>query len=180
MMKLANDFNYAQVASLSSQLLELPFLGDEIAMYVFLPNETDGLQNFQNLLNVDSFEEAIKNLNETLVRVSLPRFKLQTAYSLKEHLETMGVKRAFTHQADLSGIDGTKFLHVSGAFHKAVVEVNEEGSEAAAATGIAIEARGLFGRYRNVPQFTADHPFAFFIRDKRSGIILFAGYLNKP
>jgi serpin B len=179
-MKLSSEFNYTTVPLLDSQLIELPYVGNEIAMYVLLPNERDGIKSYKKLLNAKLLDEAIANMSSTTIRLALPKFKIETSYMLKQYLISLGIRHAFTYKSDLSGIDGTKYLHLSEVYHKAICEVNEEGSEATAATGLVVSSRGLFGRYRNVPTFKADHPFLFFIRHKRNGAILFAGYLIKP
>jgi len=179
-MKLSSEFNYTNIPQLDSQLIELPYVGDQVSMYVLLPNQRNGTQSYKNSLNISLFDEAIANMNQTKVRVILPKFQIQTSYMLKEYMISLGIRQAFTYKSDLSGIDGSRYLHVSEIYHKAICEVNEEGSEASAATGLVVSTRGLFGRYRNVPTFKADHPFAFFIRHKINGMILFAGYLNKP
>jgi serpin B len=88
------------------------------------------------------------------------------------------MKEVFTPSADLSGIDGRKDLEVSEVIHKAVIEVNEEGSEAAAATAIVVVPASVTHEPK-VQYFIADHPFAFFIRDNRNGMTLFAGHINK-
>jgi serpin B len=120
-------------------------------------------------------------LRESEVHVTIPKFKIEAEYELKEQLSQLGMSQVFTREADLSGIDGKKDLEVSKVIHKAVVEVNEEGSEAAAATAIVIRVHttSFDPNKPKVYEFKADHPFMFFIRDNRNGMILFVGQINK-
>ncbi len=96
-------------------------------------------------------------------------------YNITKQIEALGMLRAFVGGADFSGIDGTKSLFIKAIFHKAFIEVNEEGSEAAAATGVAIETS-----IQKSKSFKADHPFFFLIRDIQSGSILFLGRILDP
>jgi serpin B len=111
------------------------------------------------------------------VRVFLPKFKLETQYNLTDTLSKMGMVNAFTQKADFSGLDGTADNVVSIAVHKAFVEVNEEGTEAAAATAAAVCRSTSFSP---IPDFRADRPFVFLIRDRETGAILFLGRFAKP
>jgi len=92
----------------------------------------------------------------------------------------MGMPDGFGERADFSGMDGTRFLYISGIFHKAWGEVNEEGTEAAAATAVTVTASAIMKPPPPPPVFRADHPFVFFIRDVRSGTLLFLGRLANP
>lgn len=181
-MKLSNAFNYTTVPDLNdSQLIELPYSErSDLSMYVLLPIQLSDVKTVCHKLTVDLFDEAIANLTLQTVRLILPRFNITTQYEFKDVLQEMGLRQAFTYKSDLSGIDATNYLHISDVYHKTIIEVNEEGSESKATRGPVVQTRGLFGRYRNVPTFRADHPFLFFVRHKSSGVILFAGILNKP
>jgi serpin B len=109
----------------------------------------------------------------------MPRFKMEAAFSLNETLEALGMRRAFSGDADFSGISSAETLCISAVLHKAYVDVNEQGTEAAAATAVVI--RAMAARLSApVPVFRADHPFLFLIRDTRSGNILFVGRLTSP
>ena len=107
----------------------------------------------------------------------LPKFKLETRYNLTDTLSKLGMVNAFTQKADFSGLDGTADNVVSIAVHKAFVEVNEEGTEAAAATAAAVCRSTSFSP---IPDFRADRPFVFLIRDRETGAILFLGRFAKP
>jgi len=119
-------------------------------------------------------------MKQQRVEIFLPRFKVESGFDLNDSLARMGMPHAFGPKSDFSGMDGTKFLYISGVFHKAWAEVNEEGTEAAAATVVSIAARAVTKPPPPPPVFRADHPFVFFIRDTRSGSILFLGRLSDP
>lgn len=111
------------------------------------------------------------------VNVNLPRFKLEDSFDLGGTLADMGIRDLFNQNAaDLSGLDGSRELFVSKVVHKAFVEVNEEGSEAAAATGVVIMLKSLPRSFN----FKADHPFLFFIRENITGAVLFLGKYSRP
>ncbi len=175
MMKRNGKFNYTEIESLNSKLLEIPYSGDDLSLYILLPNEKQGFKQLENnLRDFSVIENSIRYLKEREVNVTIPKFKIEAEYELKEQLSKLGMRQVFTPEADLSGIDGKKDLEVSKVIHKAVVEVNEEGSEAAAATAIIVEERVAV-----VYEFRVDHPFMFFIRDNRNGMILFVGLINE-
>ena len=176
MMNRTGKFNYTEIPELSSKLLEIPYTGDEISLYIVLPNESQGLKNFNNTLNDFSIlDKSINSLTEREVEVFLPKFKIETSYSLKPVFTELGAKSLFSTSADLSGIDGHKDLAVSQAIHKAYIEVNEEGTESAAATVVVVTNHSIPIK----PVFKADHPFLFFIRNNSNGLVLFSGHINK-
>jgi serpin B len=115
------------------------------------------------------------------VELFLPRFKMESGFKLRDTLGQMGMPDAFGPKADFSGLDGTQNLFISDVFHKAWVEVNEEGTEAAAATIVSVAPSAMPMKPTPPPPvFRADHPFIFFIRDTRSGSLLFLGRLADP
>ncbi len=144
-----------------------------------MPNQKQGFNQLKNnLKDFAVIENSIENLRESEVHVTIPKFKIEAEYELKEHLSKLGMKDVFTSAVDLSGINGKKDLEVSKVIHKVVVEVNEEGSEVAAATAIINKTKGLF-LLRKVHEFKANHPFIIFIRDNRTGMILLIGLINE-
>jgi serpin B len=153
-------------------------------MLVLLPKKVDGLADLEKSLSAATLAKWRAYLRPQQVNVALPKFKLETTYQLNPTLEALGMKRAFVSPpaagaADFSGIDGgTGYLYISLVIHKAFVDVNETGTEAAAAT-VAVEALGMEPRQPPVV-FHADHPFLFLICDNRSGSILFLGRLINP
>ncbi|KAK2160687.1 hypothetical protein NP493_1631g00031 [Ridgeia piscesae] len=178
MMNLkGKKFNYAEVANLGCKIIELPYDGDEVSMYILLPDETIGLSALESQITSASINAAISSMYKQPVGVSMPKFKMTMQIDLKDILKALGMTDAFVpNLADLSGIDGTRKLLVSAAVHEAYVDVNEEGTEAAAATGVGISVTSI-----QIPKtFKADHPFLFFIREKVTGSILFSGRVLDP
>jgi serpin B len=160
------------------QILELPYAGDDLSMIIVLPRKIDGLARLEASLSVENLDTWLGQLNKQKVKVLMPRFKITSQFSLERTLDSMGMPDAFdSNRADFSGIDGTKMLYISAIVHKAFVEVNEEGTEAAAATGVII---GLKSVPLAPPVFRADHPFLFAIRDNHTGSILFLGRVINP
>jgi serpin B len=158
------------------QLLEFPYVGEDLAMIVLLPKEIDGLERIEKDLTIENLENWTIGLWETEVVVSLPKFNMSGKFMLGGTLASMGMPDAFGGDADFSGMDGTETMAISEVVHKAFIEVNEEGTEAAAATAVVM-ARSI---PPPPPIFTASHPFVFLIRDTGSGSILFLGRLANP
>ena len=161
------------------QVLELPYAGRELSMVVLLPKEVDGLPELEKAITTDKLAALMLKLRVREVNAYLPKFKLETSFGLNSTLQAMGMKRAFSREADFSGISSTEALYISAVLHKAYVDVNEEGTEAAAATGVVMKAMAV-RRPQPIPVFRADHPFLFLIRDTKAGSILFMGRLTKP
>jgi serpin B len=160
------------------QLLEMPYSDKDLSMVVLLPKKTDGLAALEKELTADNLGLWLKGAREEKVLVALPRFRLTAEFDLNKALTALGMPSAFTASADFSGMGGNKGeLYLSAVVHKAFVDVNEEGTEAAAATGAAVAKRAA-GPV--VPVFRADHPFVFLIRDRQSGAVLFLGRLTSP
>ncbi len=160
------------------QCLELPYQGEEVSMLIILPRENDGLAHIEECFSAEKLEVCITPLRKTRVKVHLPRFKTTSSFDLKQSLTALGLSDAFDPQlADFSGISGTRGLFIGAAVHKAFVEVNEEGTEAAAATGISV---GVTSMPMPPKIFRADRPFLFLIRANASGKILFMGRICDP
>ena len=161
------------------QAVELPYKSNEFSMVILLPRKVDGCCELENRLTPALLSRSLDEMKKQKVEIFLPRFKLESAFDLPDTLSAMGMPDAFVEEkADFSGIDGTRLLFISGVFHKTWVEVNEEGTEAAAMMAILCQMRG--GANSPPPVFRADHPFIFFIREMSSGSILFLGRLTKP
>ena len=170
------SFNYAETDEL--QVLELPYKGEELSMLIFLPKENDIMQ-LETSFNIKKLNEMKSKLNKEDVIIYLPKFTFKTKYSLPETLTSLGMKNAFVPDAaDFSGMDGTKKLFISDVIHQAFVEVNEEGTEAAAATAIMMEMKSMQNKQPVI--FRADHPFMFIIQEKSTGTILFMGKVIEP
>jgi serine protease inhibitor len=163
MMAQSGDFKLARTDTL--QALELPYTGGDLSMLILLPNPGEEL--------VLQFPEELE-FREMEVMVQLPKFKLETDFYLGSTLASLGMPMAFSQQADFSGMNGSRNLFIDEVIHKAFVEVNEEGTEAAAATAVGIRTTSM------PPQFVADHPFLFLIRENSTGTILFIGRVTDP
>ena len=160
------------------QMVTLPYKGDEVSMLLLLPLEKEGLPPIEDSLSTDRIEACLEKMRRQKINLFLPRFKIESSFpSMKRTLTALGLIDAFDPAtADFSGIS-KESLYISDVVHKAFVEVNEEGTEAAAATGIIMKATAL----RPPPQtFRADRPFLFLIRDNASGKILFMGRIKNP
>ena len=175
LMNQTGEFGFLEQPDL--QVLELPYAGGKLSMVILLPRQHDGLPALEKSLSADELARWIGGLAPRKVRVSLPRFKMTCAAELSEVLKKLGMQSAFDRRADFSGMDGTQMLYISAVLHKAFVDVNEEGTEAAAATGVVMK---LKSGTPSVPLFRADHPFLFLIRDVRSGSIVFMGRVLDP
>ncbi|XP_031557330.1 leukocyte elastase inhibitor-like [Actinia tenebrosa] len=180
MMYKSDKFKYFENEGLKCKMLELPYSDEKISMIILLPDEVDGLSKLEDSLNYSKLDEAIGHLKmapKEEVEVTLPKFKLSEKFSLKEVLSKMGASDLFNAaKADLTGINKDGQLYVSEVVHKAFVDVNEEGTEAAAATAVRV---ALMCMPMN-PIFFANHPFLFLIRHNESGAILFIGRLANP
>ena len=158
------------------QVLELPYQGGELTMVVLLPTARDGLAAFETGLTSARFEQLMKALRPSGAEVWLPRFKVEQSFELSSTLSAMGMPSAFG-AADFSGMTGGRELALSAVIHKAFVEVNEEGTEAAAASAAVVTITSVQPPKR---RFRADHPFVFALRDTKSGSVLFLGRVVEP
>ena len=177
LMNLTADFKYAEADGL--QLLELPYVGGDLSMIVLLPREPDGLKGVEDLLNTQTLGRWLAQAHDQKVAVFLPKFKMSAQFSLAKPLTEMGMTDAFSPSANFFGMDGERDLFISAVVHKAFVDVNEQGTEAAAATAVVMRSMAVM-MPRPTPIFRADHPFIFLIRDNHSGSILFIGRLVDP
>lgn len=163
------------------QVLSLPYKGKDLSMIVALPSKPNGLPALEEKLNAEAMKTWIAGLRPTSdLQVYLPKFKVETEYTLNKALVGMGMKDAFSESAADFGnmYSGDERLHISLVVHKAYVEVNEEGTEAAAATGVAMRVTSAIVEKPKI--FRADHPFIFAIRHNATGAILFLGRVERP
>jgi serpin B len=176
MMQQTEVFKYAEEAGL--QALELPYKGGELSMVVLLPREKDGLAKLEQSLTPARLDSWLGKLASRRVKVALPRFKIEDRFDLGGLLSAMGMPLAFTPQADFSGMSTTEKLLISRVIHQAFVNVDEAGTEAAAATAVLMRLAGP----PPLPavDFRADHPFFFLIRHNHTGSILFQGRVANP
>lgn len=177
MMKIPADmFNYAETGTV--QILEMPYLGNDISMLVLLPKDKDGLDSLEDSLDSDSLNNLQSKMEKQSLTVHIPKFGFESEYDLIPLLMELGVRDAFgKNVANFAGMTD-KPVFLSKAKHKAFVDVHEKGTEAAAVT-VAI------GRLESGPpeprhEFIADHPFVFVIQEKATGEILFVGRVADP
>ncbi|XP_030625612.1 leukocyte elastase inhibitor [Chanos chanos] len=184
MMFQTDQFNMATVPEVNTQILELPYKGKDLSMLIMLPNEiaddTTGLEKLEKELTYENFAEWTRpdKMETETIEVGLPRFGMEETYDLNDLLISMGMVDAFDQRkCNFSGMSPNNDLVLSKVVHKSFVEVNEEGTEAAAATGVVMEVRSaiLFSKV-----FKADHPFLFFIRHNPTQSILFSGRYSSP
>jgi serpin B len=184
-MHQAEHFKFAQTDGV--KVLEMPYQGGRFAMTLVLPDAADGLDAVEKRLSSTVFEGWVKALNGERVMVALPRFEINPkgSLSLGDILTGLGMPLAFDRErADFTGIANpprpADRLYISKVFHKAFVKLDEKGTEAAAATAVVMARAGAAPPSKPPAEFRADHPFLFFLRDVRSGMILFAGRVNDP
>ncbi|XP_073925772.1 serpin B11 isoform X2 [Castor canadensis] len=179
MMYQAGIFKLGSIKKPQMQVLELPYVNKKLNMIILLPVGTENLDQIEKRLNLRTFQEwtSSSKLMERDVEVRIPRFKLEVKYELNSLLKSLGMTDIFSQtKANLSGMSPDKGLYLSKVIHKSYVDVNEEGTEAAAATGESVAVKRLPIRDR----FVADHPFLFLIKDITTNLILFFGKLASP
>ncbi|NXW62152.1 ANT3 protein, partial [Eurystomus gularis] len=173
-------FHHASIPQDKVQVLELPYKGDDITMVLVLPNAGTPLVDVERDLTSEKLQDWIDSMTEVSLFVYLPRFHVEDNFSVKEKLRKMGLEDLFSPEnARLPGIiaEGRTDLYVSEAFHKAFLEVNEEGSEASAATAVTVSGRS-FPMNRII--FNANRPFLLFIREASLNTIIFMGRIADP
>jgi len=176
MMHQEHQFGYWENDWL--QIIEMPYKEESLSLIVLLPKEKTGIADLEQKLNFENMMAWQRRLKKRKVIVFFPKFKIESQFSLGQTLALMGMPDAFDPElADFSAMVGQKELYISAVIHKAFLEVNEEGSEAAAATGVVV---GVTSIAPSPPIFKADHPFVFFIRDNKSQSILFLGRVLNP
>ena len=169
-----SNYNYTETEDL--QILKLNYEGKNLSMIIVLPKENN-ISIAESAINYENLSNWRNDFNEIEIDVEIPKFKFETKYLLNDLLKEMGIVDAFLPGvADFSGMDGTNYLFISTALHQAYVEVNEEGTEAAAATAIIME----LSMVPDPNKFRADHPFIFLIQHEETGAILFMGKVMNP
>lgn len=178
MMHREEKCGYAAVDGL--QIVEKPYGNEALSMLILLPErKPKALDELESALALDKFAEWTSQLKARQVEIFLPRFKINSQFTLNDTFSSMGMRSAFTSQADFSGLNSQDKISLSTVRHIAMVEVHEEGTKAAAATSVVMSRSLPFNQPMAV-EFRADHPFIFLIRDNRTGMILFLGRLVNP
>ncbi|XP_008067685.1 serpin B6 [Carlito syrichta] len=178
MMFKKSTFKMTYIGEIFTQILVLPYVGKELNMIIMLPDENTDLRTVEKEITYEKFIDWTRPdmMDEEEVEVFLPRFKLEENYDMKNVLCSMGMSDAFEPGADFSGMSSKRGLFLSKVVHKSFVDVNEEGTEAAAATAAVMMLRCA----RISPRFCADHPFLFFIQHCKTNGILFCGRFSSP
>ncbi|NWR68704.1 SPB10 protein, partial [Centropus unirufus] len=183
MMYMRHIFPVLIMEAMNFKMIELPYVKQELSMFILLPDDikdgTTGLEQLERELTYEKLSEwsGSKKMTKTLVDLYLPKFTMEERYDLGENLISMGMKNAFSINADFSGMDGKGGIMISKVFHKSFVAVDEKGTEAAAATAVITDLSSPLGQ---VLKFKVDHPFYFFIRHNKSKSILFFGRFCSP
>jgi serpin B len=177
-MRVSKDFAYMEDDRV--RVVQLPYRGAELSAFVVLPKDRDGLAGLERTLSAGDLERWTRGDNQARkVDLHLPRFRFTSTFELTPALRGLGIDKAFTRAADFSGITAEEPLMISAVLHKAFVGVDENGTEAAAATAIEFQATAMPVPVETV-LFRADHPFLFLIRHDASGLILFLGRIADP
>ncbi len=174
LMKQTKSFGYAQGDNY--QVVELPYDGNELSMVIILP----GLEQFKATeasLNSQQVNSMIRSIQSRQMILTMPKFRFESSFGLKKTLSSIGMPVAFTADADFSGMDGKRDLHIKDVVHKSFIYVDEAGTEAAAATGVIM---GVTSMPASPIEVTIDHPFIFLIRDIKTGTVLFVGRVLSP
>ncbi|MDP2920147.1 MAG: serpin family protein [Dehalococcoidia bacterium] len=174
MMRQMESFRYAQ--GTNYQAIELPYDGRELSMVILLPSSGQ-FEAFEKSLDAKTVNEIIGKLGRSTVNLTMPKFEFESSFGLKDALTSLGMGVAFTESADLSGMNGKRDLFIQDVVHKAFVAVDEEGTEAAAATAVVV---GVTSVPVQQAVMTIDKPFIFFIRDNPTGTVLFVGRVLDP
>jgi len=176
MMHVKEHFRYGEFSDLDAKGIELPYKDSDMSMFIILPNKRTGLAKLETDLTSVDLKDLTSRMYRTEVDVSLPKFKIEFELSLKNALREMGMSEMFTDNADFSDLlETNEPIHISEVVHKAFIDVNEEGAEAAAATGVmAVVMSAFIGP--PTPIFRADHSFTFILKKKND--ILFMGRFN--
>jgi len=178
LMSRSGNYKYAELPGF--QMIELPYAGRDLSMIVLLPDTDTPLSSLEKKMTLENFETWKKFLKEERVILFLPKFRITWGtVSLVETLHSLGMVDAFSSsKANFSGMDGRPdWLYITDVLHKAFVDVNEEGTEAAAATAVVVGARSVAAP---PVVFRADRPFLFIIQENSTGNILFMGRVNEP
>ncbi len=170
-------FYYLETGGL--QVLQMPYAGGRLSMMILLPHDQD-IASLERTLSSEDLNQWRDSLEERRVDVYLPRFKLKANYFLAEILADLGMHTAFSNMEDFTGISPDRPLFISQVIHQAYVDVNEQGTEAAAATAVEMAEAAAGAEEPEIPVFRADHPFLILIADDETGCILFLGRVSDP
>ena len=169
-----NEGSYGYTKGSGYQAVELPYSGNQVAMDIIMP-DAGNFTKFESGMTADSISGIIGNLQNGSLSLTMPKFNFDSSFSLNDALSALGMPISFSDQADFSGMTGNKDLTIADVVHKAFVAVDEQGTEAAAATGVVMSATAMMQN-----SLTINQPFIFVIRDMQTGSILFVGRVMNP
>ena len=173
MMKQRDDFMYAEVDGV--KVIMLPYKDRRLSMIVALPSQKENADALKNL-NAETFASWLESMRKYDVDLWLPKFKTEKRYELNKLFEALGIQLAFTNYADFSGITDDERLKIDAVIHQSFIDVDEDKTEAAAATAMVMLKATAMPEMKPFAEFHADRPFMYFIRDNQTGTILFMGY----
>ena len=176
MMKTGTDASFQYYQGKGYQAVELPYIGNQASMLVIVPDQGN-FEEFENQLSSNTLNQILNGLAYSPVALTFPKFEFESEISLARILAEMGMPTAFSDSADFSGMTGSNDLFISDVFHKAFVSVDEEGTEAAAATAVLM---ALASVPDSPIELTVDHPFLFMIREHETNTVLFMGRVVDP
>ena len=176
MMKTGHDASFRYLKEDGYQVVELPYIGNQVSMLVVVPDQ-GRFEEFEDQFSVEELNRILDGISYSPVVLTFPRFEFETEISLASTLAAMGMPTAFSDAADFSGMTGAKDLFISDVFHKAFVSVDEEGTEAAAATAVVMAVESM---PESPIELTVDRPFLFLIREHETGTVLFMGRVVNP
>jgi len=171
-----NEGEYAWMQGENYAALELPYQSELSSMFVILPNTNSDIYSLLEKFDAETFNQMCQNMKKEKLRIGIPKFNLSSRTEMKKQLMKMGMIRAFTQDANFKGMNGKRNLMIDEVIHQAVIDVNEAGTEASAATAVVVREK----QQKVVPEFIADRPFIFVIKENKLGSILFAGVLENP
>ena len=162
------------------KVIQLPYTSPHLSLMIILPDEKDILDISAYIPDANQYKEMIDSLRPHQVYMEIPKFKLESQFSLSDHLKEMGMEKAFDSRADFSGIGGQRDLFISAIFQKVFFEIDEKGSEAAAATAIVVATTALMPGHEEPKEFIADRPFIFILKENQFNTPLFVGQFVSP
>ena len=178
MVKTGDEAWFPYLEKGDLQILKMPYQGVNVSLLILLPGNKD-LDSLERSISAEKLLQWREELREQRVDIYIPRFRFSAKYFLNENLTRMGMPTAFSETADFSGLSPRGGLFISFVIHQAYIDVNEEGTEAAAATAVGV-SEGIGDLEDEIPVFRADHPFIFMITDDQTGLILFLGRFSQP
>lgn len=178
MMHIKKDFRYIQIPSLKATAIELPYKDSDLVMLIILPNEKTGLAGVESGIESLDLEVLFKNMARTEVEVSLPKFKVEFEMKMKTPLQKMGMKKMFTADADFGNLLDNNSVQISDVLHKTFIEVNEVGTEAAAATVLFSVGSAGPGQRKPVVEFNVIRPFYYQILDSKHNAVFVGSVRN--